>query len=171
MSFFWSAASRYSSCACAHGNSAAVWIGKGDRQAQHAIAIAMQAHELGSHEGLKMLTTMRLAMSSSTAPPSLTIRCTPVEPLSTPSRPHNKELRHFPFHNAAAPSHAVIIHAPCTASDLLEQLRDDLLKALHDHGVGRRRPLPAPHLPLRIELRLVKVDAAPPSKHKSASGR
>lgn len=48
----------------------------------------------------------------------------------------------------------------CRQTHLLEQLRHNLLEALHNHGVGRLRALAAPDLLLRTQLRAVEVDAA-----------
>lgn len=43
---------------------------------------------------------------------------------------------------------------------LLEELRDDLLEALHYHRIGRLGTLPAVDLLLRIQLRSIEVDTA-----------
>jgi hypothetical protein len=48
----------------------------------------------------------------------------------------------------------------CHQTHLLEQLRHNLLKALHDHRVGRLRALAAPDLLLGVQLRAIEVNAA-----------
>ena len=48
----------------------------------------------------------------------------------------------------------------CHQTHLLEQLRHNLLEALHNHRVGWLRALAAPDLLLGTQLRAVEVDAA-----------